>query len=149
MIPLDEIEFEERQHASKARTEIWRALLLLLPAMLLSTTGQLFLKHGMNEIGAFEFTVPAILAILPHVVTSPFIWLGGIGFMGGSVFWLGVLSRVPLSLAYPFLALSYLVIVIESWLILKENVTFFHLGGVAVIVVGVIVVGLSENTQKR
>ena len=100
MLPLDEIEFEEKEHVSgETRTDVFRALLLLAPAMLMSTTGQLFLKYGMNQVGAFEFSTNAILAILPRVLTSPFIWLGFIGFMGGSVFWLSVISRVPLSLA--------------------------------------------------
>jgi drug/metabolite transporter (DMT)-like permease len=150
MLPLDEIEFEEKEHVSgETRTDVFRALLLLAPAMLMSTTGQLFLKYGMNQVGAFEFSTNAILAILPRVLTSPFIWLGFIGFMGGSAFWLAVISRVQLSLAYPVLALNYLIIVIESWLILKEDVSPGRIGGVAVIVVGVIVVGLSESIRKR
>jgi drug/metabolite transporter (DMT)-like permease len=69
--------------------------------------------------------------------------------MGGSAFWLAVISRVQLSLAYPVLALNYLIIVLESWLILKEDVSWGRIAGVAVIVVGVIVVGLSENVRQR
>ena len=150
MIPLDEIEFEEKARVKgNAGAEILRALLLLIPAMLMSSTGQLFLKYGMNQVGAFDFTANAILSILPQIVTSPYIWLGGIGFLGGSAFWLAVLSRVPLSLAYPVLALNYLIIVAESWLFLKEDVSLEHLAGVAVIVIGVVVVGLSENSAKR
>ena len=150
MIPLDELEFEEKARASHAaRSDIFRALLLLAPAMLMSTTGQLSLKYGMNQIGAFAFSPDAILAIIPHVALNPFILLGFAGFMGGSVVWLAVLSRVPLSLAYPVLALNYLIIVVEAWLILKEDVSLGRVLGVAVIVIGVIVVGLSENPKRE
>lgn len=149
MLPLDEIEFEEKELVKETRTDVFHALLLLVPAMLMSTTGQLFLKYGMNQVGAFEFSAEAVLAILPRVLASPFIWLGFIGFMGGSAFWLAVISRVQLSLAYPVLALNYLIIVLESWLILKEDVSWGRIAGVAVIVVGVIVVGLSENVRQR
>ena len=149
MIPLDEIEFEEKARAKgKAGGDIFRALLLLAPAMLMSTTGQSFLKFGMNQIGAFDFSANAILAILPQIITSPFIWLGGIGFLGGTAFWLAVLSRVPLSLAYPVLALSYLIVTVEAWLFLGEQFSLTRLAGVLVIVVGVIVVGLSENSSN-
>ncbi|HZQ09816.1 MAG TPA: EamA family transporter [Anaerolineae bacterium] len=121
------------------------ALLLLIPAILLQTTGELLFKIGMNRIGGFEFSPAAIRAILPTIIRSPFIWLGFVGFGGGAVFWLAVLSRVPLSLAYPILALSYLVVVVEAWLFLHERVSWQRLAGVLVIVVGVIVVGLSEG----
>jgi len=120
------------------------ALFLLIPAILLSTTGELLFKIGMNRIGSFEFSSAAIRGVLPRVVRNPFIWLGFLGFGMGAVFWLAVLSRVPLSLAYPILALSYFVVVVEARLFLHEHVTWKRLLGVSVIVVGVIVVGLSE-----
>lgn len=120
------------------------ALPLLIPAILLSTTGELMFKTGMNRIGHFEFSRAGLAASLPAIVRSPFIWLGFVGFGGGAVFWLAVLSRAPLSLAYPILALSYFVVVVEAWLFLHERVTWQRLLGVLVIVVGVAVVGLSE-----
>ncbi len=128
--------------------EVFNALLLLIPAILLSTTGELFFKRGMTEIGQFEFTLSNILPVLLKIVTNPNIWIGGVGFIGGSVFWLFVLSRAPLSLAYPILALSYFVIVIESWLFLGEHLTWQRIAGVAVIYIGVVIVGLSEGSGK-
>lgn len=121
------------------------ALLLLIPAILLSTTGELLFKIGMNRVGSFEFAPAAIRAVLPRILFNPFIWVGFVGFGLGAVFWLAVLSRVPLSLAYPILALSYFVVVIEAWLFLHERVTWKRLLGVAVLVVGVVIVGLSEG----
>ena len=120
------------------------ALLWLIPAMLFSTTGELFLKRGMNEIGSFDFT--ALSAILPTVIkiaTNPFIWIGMFGFVGGSVFWLSVISRVPLSLAYPMLSLSYVIVVVESWIFLNEGLHPLRVVGSLVIVAGVVLVSLS------
>lgn len=121
------------------------AIWLLIPAILLSTTGELLFKIGMNRIGGFEFSSQGMRAVLPSILRNPFIWLGFLGFGLGAVFWLAVLSRVPLSLAYPILALSYFVVVVEAWLFLHERVTWKRMAGVAVIVVGVIVVGLSAG----
>ncbi len=121
------------------------ALLLLIPAILLSTTGELLFKIGMNRVGSFEFSPNALRVVLPRIVLNPFIILGFLGFGLGAVFWLAVLSRVPLSLAYPILALSYFVVVIEAWLFLQERVTWKRMVGVAVIVVGVVMVGLSGS----
>ncbi len=120
-------------------------LLLLIPAILLSTTGELLFKIGMNRIGSFEFSARAIRQVLPRIVFNPLIILGFLGFGLGAVFWLAVLSRVPLSLAYPILALSYFVVVVEAWLFLRERVTWKRLLGVTIIVVGVVIVGMSEG----
>jgi drug/metabolite transporter (DMT)-like permease len=120
------------------------ALLWLLPAMLFSTTGELFLKRGMNEIGSFDFTaVSAILPTLTKIAMNPFIWIGMIGFVGGSVFWLSVISRVPLSLAYPMLSLSYVIVVVESWIFLNEGLHPLRVIGSLVIIGGVVLVSLS------
>jgi len=120
------------------------ALLWLLPAMLFSTTGELFLKRGMNEIGSFDFTaVSAILPTVTKIATNPFIWIGMIGFVGGSVFWLSVISRVPLSLAYPMLSLSYVIVVVESWIFLNEGLHPLRVIGSLIIIGGVVLVSLS------
>lgn len=151
MITPDQLEYDERAHAAhvphKSRAAIFKALLLLIPAILSSTTGQLFLKMGMNQIGDFSFAPDALLTVLPQVILNPFIWVGFIGFIGGTVFWLGVISRAPLSLAYPILAMSYFVVVIEAWLILGEALTWQLLVGVVIIFAGVVIVGLSEETH--
>lgn len=151
MIPLDQLEYEERKIVPRRfnlSPQIFNALLLLIPAILLSTTGELFFKRGMNDIGEFEFSLSNIVPVLLKIAANPNIWVGGLGFVGGSVFWLFVLSRAPLSLAYPILALSYFVVVIEAWLFLGEHLTWQRLAGVAVIYVGVVIVGLSEGGKK-
>jgi drug/metabolite transporter (DMT)-like permease len=119
------------------------ALLWLLPAMLFSTTGELFLKRGMNEVGSFEFTGATLVPTLFRIAFNPNIWIGFIGFMAGSFFWLSVISRVPLSLAYPMLSLSYVIIVIESWIFLGEGLHPLRILGSLVVGVGVALIGLS------
>jgi drug/metabolite transporter (DMT)-like permease len=151
MITPDQLEYEEKEVAPRRfnlSPQVFNALLLLLPALLLSTTGELFFKRGMSEIGTFEFSLSNIVPVLFKIVLNPNIWLGGIGFVGGSVFWLFVLSRAPLSLAYPILAMGYFIVVFESWLFLGERVTWLRVAGVAIIFVGVVMVGLSEGGGK-
>lgn len=122
------------------------ALLWLIPAMLFSTTGELFLKRGMNEIGPFDFAaMDHILPTIWRMAQNPNLWLGFIGFMGGSVFWLSVISRVPLSLAYPMLALSYVIVVVESWIFLNEGLHPLRVVGSLVVGLGVALVGLSGS----
>jgi len=117
----------------------------LVPAILFSTTGELFLKRGMNEIGSFDFvSVNTIVPTFIKILSNPNIWIGFIGFAGGSVFWLSVISRVPLSLAYPMLALSYVIVVVESWIFLGEGLHPLRIIGSVVVGIGVALVGLSD-----
>ena len=127
--------------------EVFNALLLLIPAMLLSATGELFLKRGMNEIGEFHITLETLLPMLLKIALNPNILIGFIGFGGGSVFWLSVISRVPLSLAYPMLALSYVIVVVESWIFLGEGLHPLRIIGSVVVGIGVAIVGLSSGEK--
>lgn len=121
------------------------ALMWLLPAMLLSTTGELFLKRGMNEVGVLDFTATdTVIPTFIKIVTNPNIWIGFLGFALGSIFWLSVISRVPLSLAYPMLGLMYVIIVIESWIFLGEGLHPLRVLGALVVGLGVAMVGLSS-----
>lgn len=124
--------------------EMLTALMWLIPAMLLSTTGELFLKRGMNEVGVLDFAATdTLIPTLTKIVTNPNIWIGFLGFGLGSVFWLSVISRVPLSLAYPMLGLMYVIIVIESWIFLGEGLHPLRVLGALVVGLGVAMVGLS------
>ncbi len=129
-------------------SELWGALLLVIPSVFFITTGELFLKHGLNQIGQLDFTLNGIPPGILKMALNPYMWIGGFGFVIGSLFWLFCLSRAPLSLAYPLLALSYIVIVIESGLFLGEQVTWQRLIGSVIIVVGVVIVGLSQEGGK-
>ncbi|MDW8404241.1 EamA family transporter [Chloroflexus sp.] len=115
-------------------------LTLLLTASALTVTGEVLLKIGINHVtthvGAFSLE--------PRVLWATFTdWRVILGFalvFGGAIFWLGVISRVDLSFAYPLLALNYVIILIPSRVLLNEPITTMRLVGAMIIVVGVIVI---------
>ena len=122
------------------------ALLWLIPAILLSTTGELFFKRGMNEIGALDFaSLDSVIPTFIRMAMNYNLWLGGFGFIGGSVFWLSVISRVPLSVAYPMLGVGYVLIAVESWVFLGEGFHWLRVVGSIVVGIGVALVGLSNT----
>lgn len=126
--------------------ETINALLLLLPAMLITATSQLSFKHGMTQVGELHASLSAFLAILPKMLANPFIWIGVIGEFSALALYLSVISRVPLSLAYPTLALGYLITALLARAILGEQVTWLRIAGIGVIIFGVALVGLSESS---
>ena len=128
--------------------ETLTALLWLLPAMLFSTTGELFLKRGMTQVGALDFTATEmILPTLLKMALNINLWVGFTGFMLGSLFWLSVISRVPLSLAYPMLGLGYVIVAVESWIFLGEKFHPLLLLGALTVGLGVALVGLAHAAK--
>ncbi len=128
--------------------QVINALWLLIPAMLVTATAQLSFKHGMNQVGELHLSLDAFRLLLPKILLNPFIWLGMIGEFGALGLYLSVISRVPLSLAYPVLALGYLVTAVEARLFLGEQVTGLKIVGIGIIIFGVALVGLSEGRSQ-
>ncbi len=76
-----------------------------------------------------------------RALAKPVTWLG-IFFWGVElVAWTVVLGQVPLSVAFPLMALTYVVVVLASSLVLKEPVNFRQALGACLITAGVACVG--------
>jgi len=118
---------------------------LLFVAILLSVTGELLLKHGVNQLGVLELRSDNLVPVFIRVFTNPFVLLGFIFLFGGSIFWLSMISRVPLSYAYPMLSTSYILVLGASWLFLGEQINPVQIIGVLVIMLGVSLVFWSNQ----
>ncbi len=117
---------------------------LILFSVLCGIGGQLTLKMGMTNVGQIDGGALAQpLAMVLRVLTTPLVVIGLGLYVLGAVAWLTVLSRVPLSFAYPILALSYAITPMLAWFLLGESVPSIRWLGVAVICVGVFFVSRS------
>jgi undecaprenyl phosphate-alpha-L-ara4N flippase subunit ArnF len=121
-------------------------VVLLATSIVLSATGQLGMKVGMVELHA------GVPILAPHngllgLLSEPLLWTaGGLLAYGLSLIaWLGVLVRYPLSYAYPFLSLSYVLVYVAAtqWSRLAEMATPLRSAGTLLILVGVCLVSLT------
>ncbi|NTH43471.1 EamA family transporter [Agrobacterium rhizogenes] len=104
---------------------------LVLFCVLAETAREVCFKQSANE--------SALLVAL----TKPVTWLG-ILFWAVELFaWTAVLERVPLTIAFPLMALSYVVIVFAGAVIFKENINLRHATGVFLVTAGVACVGVT------
>jgi drug/metabolite transporter (DMT)-like permease len=114
---------------------------LLLFAVLSAATAQLMLKHGM-QLATARAHGGGSLAVA--AATTPLV-IGGLAiFAVSAMAWLATLSRVPLSVAYPFNALGYLIIVGASVTLLHEKASLLTWVGSLVVVSGLLIVVLSQ-----
>jgi drug/metabolite transporter (DMT)-like permease len=115
-------------------------IMLILISVGLAAIAQITLKAGMNAVrDELGHAFRADGASLRTAATTPAVWIGLALFGLSAVVWLSVLSRSALSFAYPFAALTYVVIVVYDT-IHKEPVGPLRWGGVGLIVLGIILV---------
>ena len=109
---------------------------LILAVVTTNAISQMMLKQGMNTIGKFEFSGGNLWSMLPVVAFNPWV-VGGLAVL---VFSMGLhlmaLSRVELSFAYPFLSISYILVLIAGYVWFGETVNTSRMIGVGFICVG-------------
>lgn len=106
--------------------------LLLFISLSLGIVGQFFLKKGV-----VDSHLAANAESLFKTVFSPFVFSGLVLYGISALVWLFVLKKFPLSVAYPTLALSYVVIVLLGAIFIDEPLTKYKLVGIVLIVSGV------------
>lgn len=113
------------------------AFVLLMTGVLLNAAAQLLLKKGMTTIGYFNFSWDNFLPIAQQVAINPYIMLGIVSYIFSLLAWLLVLSRLPVSYAYPMLSVGYIVVAIVGYYIFQEPLTAQRILGILIIVVGI------------
>jgi len=126
---------------SKLQMDI--AIVYILISVLGGAFGQILLKTGMSTMGPLTLSVESVPNIIIKIATNPFVVVGLIIYVLSTFFWLTALSRVDLSYAYPFASLSYVVMLLASWLLFHENITPLRLMGTFVIAAGVYLIARS------
>jgi len=116
--------------------------LLIFSNVFFTVIGHLMLKHGMTKVGRIN-SISALPATIYRALGNPFVLFGLAVFVGTSMLWLVVLSRIKLSLAYPMLSMSYVLAIILAWLLLKEHIPWIRILGAFVIISGVCLVSIT------
>ena len=119
------------------------AVIYILISVLGGAAGQVLLKKGMGSMGPLTLSVNQLGSILWRMATNPYVVFGLGVYMLSTIFWLTALSRVNLSYAYPFASLSYIVMLVVSWQLFKEDISSLRLLGSLVIGIGVFLISRS------
>jgi multidrug transporter EmrE-like cation transporter len=116
------------------------AYALLLLVIIIGVAGQLLLKQGMSRHrGGFQ------LSALPTLARNWAVMVGFACYGLSTLLYFQVLSRLDLSLAYPTVSLGYVLVIILSRLFFNEKIRPARWGAVAIICVGVALVGLGAG----
>ncbi len=111
-----------------------RSMLLVFFASVIGSFGAVFLKLGAHRLTGSIFSF----------VNSRLV-LGVALFLGSSVFYAMGIKGGPLSVLYPMVSLGYIWTLLWSKLFFKEPFTVAKFAGLALILVGVFLVGLGSS----
>lgn len=118
-----------------------RLFLLIIASVSLSAIAQLALKIGTSNAAAARSA--GLGGEMGGLLQSPMIFVG-LGLYGfGALLWLFVLGRAPLSLAYPFVGLGFILTMLAGILYLDEGVSAARIAGTLMIALGCVLVARS------
>jgi drug/metabolite transporter (DMT)-like permease len=128
-----------------------KTYLFLFFIALFAPLGNVLLSKGMKTIGSARDWEPQELAhILVRILTSGYVWLGIACLLAFFVAYMLVLTWADYSYVQPASAFSYLVVAVLGLLLLGEKVNLLRWTGIAVICLGVFIVGHTHprTTEK-
>ena len=112
---------------------------LLLAASASSVIGQFFLKSGAEKFGKVEFTsLNNLVMTVLNMLFIPQVMAGIMAYAIGLFAYIFALSRMPISIVSPSIAMSYVFAVLMGRFIFGEVVPVTRYIGMGMIVCGVI-----------
>ncbi|NOW47301.1 drug/metabolite transporter (DMT)-like permease [Novosphingobium sp. SG751A] len=113
-------------------------LMLILTSVAMSAIAQLLLKMGVGQARVTDGAGAGIAFL-----QSPWV-IAGFGLYGlGAILWLYVLARLPLSAAYPFVGLGFILTMALGVLALGESISPIRIAGTLLIALGCVCVSRS------
>ena len=122
-----------------------RLLLLILASVSLSALAQVVLKMGLSSpqvVRALRDATPLETAL---AVATDLRVLGGLAlYFASAALWLFVLARLPVSAAYPFVGLGFVLTMLLGWLVLHEQLEPMRVLGTLLVGLGVVLIARGQ-----
>ncbi len=115
------------------------AYMQVFTTLFLTIYGQIIIKKRINLVGAMPVEVKDKFLFLLKLFLDPFILSGFIAAIFASLFWMSAMTKLPLTRAYPIMAMAPSLVLLFGILFLGESVTSGKIIGTILIIIGTIV----------
>lgn len=121
-------------------------ILLILVSVCLSALAQTLFRIGMTrpDVQAVLVAPSSGLGMARPLLFSPYVWAGLVLYGIGVLLWLYVLSKVPVSFAYPFVALGIVITTLSGVFLLGEEISRLSMIGIAITALGIVTVAMGR-----
>ena len=114
--------------------------ILIFSSVLISALAQISLKQGMSSSTVSAALGQGTASTITAIATNPYV-IGGLSLYAlGAVLWLFVLSRVDVSVAYPFVAFGFIVTMGLAIVLLGEPLQPLRVVGTLLVVAGAVLI---------
>lgn len=116
-----------------------QAMFSVFMTVFLTVYGQVIIKWQINTLGKIPASFDDKLLFLSRILMNPWILSGLSAAFAASLCWMLAMTRLELNYAYPFVSLSFVLIVIAGSVFFNESITTWKIMGTVLIIAGVIV----------
>jgi drug/metabolite transporter (DMT)-like permease len=111
----------------------------ILGTVLFTAYGQIVLKWRVTKAGALPAAFSQKIFFLLSMIWDPWVLSGLVAGFFAFLCWMAALTEFELSYAYPFMSLSFLLVLVLSAILFQEPLTVSKVVGVGLIVAGIII----------
>ncbi len=127
-----------------------QVIVLIILLLILDTFAQLAFKIAVTQLGEFPTKNISVIWHYCLQLATNFYVIGGVLALIFALFtWLTLISKVDLSFAHPMTSLAYATIPLAGTFFLHEPLHWPQMLGIALIVIGVIVISEGESDHKK
>jgi drug/metabolite transporter (DMT)-like permease len=112
--------------------------LYVLLTVALTVYGQLVIKWQMTNAGTLPEAPAARAIFLLRQLLNPWVASALVAALLAALSWMAAMTRLPLSSAYPFMALSFVFVLFLSAAFLGESLNGWKVAGVVLILLGLV-----------
>lgn len=105
----------------------------------LTVYGQMVLKWRLNLLGSPPPGAANTLLFVLRSLADPWVLSSYLSALLGSVTWMAALTRFELSIAYPFMSLAFVCVLLLGVLFFGESLTIGKVAGTLLVVAGLII----------
>lgn len=117
--------------------------IITLTSVSLNALAQIALRKTMLTLGAMPSDFSGYFQLGLNLLTNIWFILGMGCYVLSIGLWMAVLSKVEVSLAYPFLSIGYILTAVIGYFFMQENVNMIRIIGLTFICVGIIIISRS------
>jgi multidrug transporter EmrE-like cation transporter len=110
--------------------------------ILFTVLGQLLIKWQAMQAGSLPASWPGRVSFFLGLLFNPWIMAGLASAVIAACAWILAMTRLPISVAYPMMSLTYPLVMALSWVLLGETLSLWRITGAALILAGVALLGI-------
>jgi multidrug transporter EmrE-like cation transporter len=115
------------------------AHLYILLTILFTVYGQIIIKWQVNSAGAFPLDTTEKILFLLRLLLNPWVISSFICAFLAALSWMAAMTKFSLSYAYPFISLTFVLVIALSSIFFKDVITIPKAVGMGLIIAGIVI----------